>query len=346
MTTPEQGERLFAALADRFPASEIPALTAQLIEWRTTRPLQGLRVLDATPLFFNTCVKHAVLMAGGADLSVAYCSQLPFDRNAVDLLNAHGVPVRFQIFDSPDQEAFDVILDCGAIHRMIPSRFGVAELTRSGVHYYENDAVRRNVYLTDSGTVKMIETCLGTGESCLRALRHLGYGPFEGKNVLIFGSGKVGGGIAMYFRRERACVTVADDPSRVPGTLDFHDLSAVRQAIRSADYVITATGLCNAHAACGSDLAASKAVLVNMGVEDEFGPDVPASRVLNRKNPLNFLLEEPTKTRYIDPTMALDNAAVSVLINTPPGKGLIFPDRDLEMKILDDVRRGGVITDE
>lgn len=56
------------------------------------------------------------------------------------------------------------------------------------------------------------------------------------------------------------------------------------------------------------------ALIANMGVEDEFGPEVPAERVLNAKSPLNFVLEEPTHLKYIDPTMALDNyGALEVL---------------------------------
>ena len=83
-----------------------------------------------------------------------------------------------------------------------------------------------------------------------------------------------------------------------------------------------------------------------MGVEDEFGPNLPENRVLNRKKTLNFLLEEPTKTCYIDPAMALHNEAVPVLLSSPPGTGVILPDAGLETAILDHVRRAGSIGDE
>lgn len=340
-------ERLLRLLADRFPASEIPALTAQYHAWRDTRPLAGLRVLDATPLFFNTCVKHAVLLAAGAELTAAYSDKIPYDRAAVELLRTCGVPDCFNAFNT--KEKYDIILDCGGLHAGMETMYGAAELTRSGVYRYEHSG--RNVFLTDSGRVKAIETCLGTGESCLRALKQFGYDDCKGKNVLIFGYGKVGRGLVMYFQDAGARVSAVDDPAVVPAILpdglaliDRNDADAVRKAVTGAWCVVTATGRANALSPFADALAASHALLVNMGVEDEFGPPVPASRVLNGKAPLNFILEEPTRTRFIDPTMALDNAGALVLLHAEPDAGILLPDAALEREILRPVLAAGVIS--
>ena len=90
---------------------------------------------------------------------------------------------------------------------------------------------------------------------------------------------------------------------------------------READLVVTATGVKDAAAPYAADLLAGHAILANMGVEDEFGAGVPAERVLNAKAPLNFALEEPTRMRYIDPTLALHNLAATRLAagGLPPG---------------------------
>lgn len=341
MISASEAERIWLYFSGAFDGKEIPALTAQYRAWSKTRPLEGLRILDATPLFLNTCVKHAALIAGGADLTAAYSDLVPYDPKVVELLEKQGVRTVRNAYDGTDA-GYDVILDCGGVHCGMTSTYGAVELTRSGVPRYECRA-GRNVFLADSGVIKRIETSLGTGESCLRALTHLGYGPFPGKNVLILGGGKVGGGIAAYFRRAGALVSVADDPASVPGAIPFRSRPAMTEAVRSADFIVTATGRANAHAELADELTACRAVLVNMGVEDEFGPDVPESCVLNRKAPLNFILDEPTRTRYIDPTMALDNEGVLILKNAAPGTGLIVPDAALEKRILDDVRRGGVI---
>lgn len=45
----------------------------------------------------------------------------------------------------------------------------------------------------------------------------------------------------------------------------------------------------------------SGVLLANMGVEDEWGPEIPKNRLLNEGRPLNFILPDPTQMRYIDP---------------------------------------------
>ncbi len=336
------GNLLLSAVSGLFPARSIPALTDQIARWQETRPLDGVRVLDATPLFFNTCVKYAALLAAGAELTVAYSDRLPYSTQALALLENTGIPTVFNAFDDPHAEMFDVVLDCGALHREMNTKYGAAELTRSGVEPYL--AAGKNVFLTDSGKVKMIETCLGTGESCLRALRHCGYPEFAEKKVLLFGGGKVGRGIEMYFQRAGATVDLVD--GNVPGAVDHRDTAAVVELADAADFIVSATGIRHAHQVYAPELARTDAVIVNMGVEDEYGSAMPEDRVLNRKRTLNFLLDEPTKTCYIDPAMALHNEAVAVLLNTPGGTGAILPAEVLENAILAQVRNAGLIGNE
>ena len=61
-------QEVAAALARDYPPSDCPALSAQHDAWAQTRPLAGLTVLDATPLFRNTRVKHLALQAAGAEV--------------------------------------------------------------------------------------------------------------------------------------------------------------------------------------------------------------------------------------------------------------------------------------
>ena len=112
--------------------------------------------------------------------------------------------------------------------------------------------------------------------------------------------------------------------------------------------MVTATGI--RHALAGkfdaAKLAASETILANMGVEDEFGPEIPEERVLNRKQPLNFVLEEPTLLKYIDPTMALDNFGALQLLTCDLPAGLNLPTPEQEEEILRTVREAGEITAE
>ena len=83
-----------------------------------------------------------------------------------------------------------------------------------------------------------------------------------------------------------------------------------------------------------------------MGADDEFGPDIPPERAVNRKRPVNFMLSEPTSTRYIDPTLALHNAGILELMRHSAGPGLLTPSASLEDSILADVCAAGVINGE
>ena len=104
------------------------------------------------------------------------------------------------------------------------------------------------------------------------------------------------------------------------------------------------SGVLHALAPFASVLLDSDALLVNMGADDEFGPDIPPERAVNRKRPVNFMLPEPTATRYIDPTLALHNAGILELMRG--GSGIMVPRAELEEEILADVRAAGVISDE
>ncbi len=332
-------DKFWNAAAGRFASADIPALTEQYQTWKETRPLAGMRVLDGAPVFYNTCVKYAALLAAGADLTVAVSDAFPYDPAVVDFLKESGIPCLPAAECKKGQE-FDIILDNGAVFCDVESTYGASELTRSGVNRYEQIS-GKNVFLADSGIIKRIETMLGTGESCLRTLKHLGYGPFDGKKLLLFGCGKVGRGIAMYFRRDGAIVTTVSADNA--GDLHKDDTAGVKQAISQADVIVTVTGHADAAAVYAEEIIRSHAVLANMGVEDEFGANVPAERVLNGKQTLNFMLEEPTLTRYIETTLALHNAGAVILKNTPAGSGKILPPPELEHDILETVKRRGAI---
>lgn len=353
-------------LNDAYEKREYPALSAFFAEWSGTRPFRALRVLVATPVFRNTLLEYRALIAGGADLVVGVAGGMPCDLGIVDVLRGNGIPV-IGLQEALEMEArcaesgdcaFDLILDCAGQFSACHPRFGFVELTRSGVQFYEK--CEHPVYVADSGIVKRIETCLGTGEGYVRALAQLGYdfcldpgtdgAPSAGKKFIVFGSGKVGQGIVLQLLRSGADVHVVTDCSRganpfleanevsvtdcsrganpfldaneVPVT-DCNDLDAVASLVRDADFVVTATGVKGAldRPQIVEALLASGAVLANMGVEDEYGPNVPASRVLAEKKPLNFILEEPTHLKYIDASLALHAALGELLVNEARGSG-------------------------
>lgn len=336
-------------LAKYYRAGEYPALRSQIDSWETRRPFAGLSILDGTPVFRNTMVKYLALLTGGADLTVVLGEGIPYDPAIAQLLPEFGIPVLST--NKACQKQFDVVLDCAGVNSMVKSKFGYVELTRSGLYHYRN--CRQPVFFVDASRVKEIETALGTGDGFRRGMAQAGFGDFKGRRIVLFGYGKVGRGIAFYARLEGAELIVVDDSSRVKppeGCLlvDYRQRDAVEAALEKAWCVVTATGRAGALAGIFDmkKLANGNALIANMGVEDEFGPELPAERVLNHKAPLNFMLEEPTLLKYIDPSMALNNAGISVLMAGGLSGGIVEPSPELESEILNIVRKNGEIASE
>lgn len=330
-----------------YPENEFPALERQYRRWRETRPLAGVRVLDATPLFRNTLAKHRALLAAGARLTVGTADEIPFSPEAATKLAEWGIA---RIHNGVSPEKFDVILDCGGVHARLLPRFGFAELTRSGVPRFTGTALP--VVSIDDSRLKLSETALGTGDGFVRAMKQLGYGDFGGRRVVVFGGGKVGSGIALALRSAGAEPVIVDELSRwreFAGVrwLDRADRAAVRREVAGAWCAVTATGVAGALAEYRLETVIDSPVLLaNMGVEDEFGPAISGSRVLNDKKPLNFLLDEPTRMAYIDPVMALCNLAAVLLVSGDVPPGISPPPPAAETEIIDSVRSGGVIAAE
>lgn len=198
--------------------------------------------------------------------------------------------------------------------------------------------------------MKRVETTLGTGDGFVRAMSTIGYGDVCGRQIVVFGGGKVGSGVVRAARRLGARVIVVDAKSvPVPPGCEqvrLADMALVRRAIDTAWCVVSATGVRAALDRFAADLVAGRALLANLGAEDEFGPRIPPGRVLAGKQPLNFVLEEPTRLAYLDPVFALSNRAALVLTQRTLGPGIHVPPPPLEAEILQDVIDRGAIAAE
>ena len=83
---------LLAPVRGKYSEKEYPALQEQMNRWAEEKPLQGIRVLDGTPVFANTLLKYAALTAGGAELTVGYSDQIPYDPEIIRFLQESGIP--------------------------------------------------------------------------------------------------------------------------------------------------------------------------------------------------------------------------------------------------------------
>ena len=299
---------------------ELPVLLDQYKRWLESRPLEGCRVIDASPVFRNTCAKYAALLAAGADLTVAVSRVMPHDPEILLLLAAYGIPV---IGAERTEGPYDVVLDCAGALSHVPSLCGYVELTRSGAQHYVG--CTQPVWMVDAGKIKQIETCLGTGESFFRALASLGFDDWHGKTLVVIGYGKVGRGIVLHANG-----------------------AALSHAVKQAFCAVTATGrrhalsnLIDPALPCSSGV-----LLANMGVEDEWGPSIPKNSILNEGRPLNFILPDPTQMCYIDSSLALHNQGAVELAAGRGKPGLFPPPPETEEYFLSLVRSGGIIPEQ
>lgn len=346
---------MYSALREYFRETytpdDYPTLAIQCTQWLDSKPFEGLTIIDATPLCRNTIHKYLNLIDAGAELTVAMNPIGKCDAETVRLLRESDIKL-VAIDDKLPQ--YDIIMDCAALLINHTPRIGYVELTRSHSELYAN--VSKPAFIADSGRIKRIETFLGTGESFVRAMRCLGYYDWSGRSLVVFGSGKVGSGIIHYANRSGAKVTVVTDLSnispqikeQVVEVIDFKDREAVHKVLQDAYAVVTATGV---EGALGktvepSVLIASGAILANMGATDEYGSEFPESRVLNGKETINFILDEPTHLKYIDATMTLHNYGAEYLVRNPNLQGVIEPQAELEEQLMQWTRQYGKIGEE
>lgn len=361
---------VFEDILHIYTKKEYPALDYLNQKWSKTKPFAGLRILVATPVFRNTMIQYEAFLAAGAELYVGQDTVL-FDKTIVSELrkrNFSVVSLQDVLLLEQNNQFFDVILDCAGQFASCHPTIGFVELTRSGVQFYQNS--EKPVYVADSGFVKRIETSLGTGDGYFRALQQLGCKDFKNKNLVIFGSGKVGCGIALQGFRKGCKVTIVTDTSRsqMQGSLqvdfslflkekgmqvvDYKNYLAISDVILQSDFVVTATGKKSAldQPQIVDAILKTKALVANMGVEDEFGENIPSNRVLNDKGSLNFMLEEPTHLKYIDASLALHAILAEKLLQEKQSnnlfQGIKNPPQDLEQKILDITIQNGLIGDE
>lgn len=296
-------------------------------EWAVTQPAKGLRIVHNIPLTVTTLLKLECLRAGGAELlvtSFSFCEPVPV---ALEALAAARIP--FQKVQDVEGD-FDVVMDCGAeLLQTCRGRLGAIELTRSGAIAYERAMPDYPVVSVDDTRLKQLETCLGTGEGVYRAICDLAARDLSGAHLVLFGFGKVGRGIAHYFKDtvDRITAVEADEnrlqvaTSRGLAGVSAYNKQDVEELVSAADVVVTATGRAGVISGNYNPSAFRKrAILANAGAEDEYGEAFTKDEVLFGKGPVNFSQAEPTQMQFLDPIFYAHNIALLDLLTKPePG---------------------------
>lgn len=317
----------FDFIFEQYGPDVAPFMHRMRQEWADSQPVKGLSLVHNIPLTATTLLKLACLRAGGADLlvtSFSFCEPAPV---ALETLAEVGIPFE-RVQDIKGD--FDVVLDCGAeLMATCRGRLGAVELTRSGAIAYERSEPDYPVVSVDDTRLKQLETCLGTGEGVYRAICDLASRDLAGADLVLFGFGKVGRGIAHYFKETVGRITVVEmlsDRLQVAEDRGFETVSAshkneVEALVARADVVVTATGRGGVISDYYDPASFRQgAILANAGAEDEFGAAFSAKDVLFEKGPVNFSQDEPTRMQFLDPIFYAHNLAVLDLLDRPaPG---------------------------
>lgn len=303
-----------------FAIREIPFLTEMRHELQKNPLLKGLTILHNTPLTLATAFKLEVLAFGGAKIVATCIKALPPEQRAVELLQAANIPVQIEHVFHGD---YDIHLDCcGELIVQKPPRIGAVELTQTGSEIYRKTPIKYPIVSVDDSKLKIIETFFGTGDGFIRALQLVKQNDIYNKAYVVFGYGKVGRGIVHALKKITSNITIVDHikPPLFPKDLKFintNNLKAIRKAISESFAVVTASGIkgliTNFYCFTKSDFGQS--ILINMGAEDEYGNNFSLNDIEFEKKPFNFVLQEPTAYRYLDPIFYAHNLSIDLIRN-------------------------------
>ncbi|MDH5605550.1 MAG: hypothetical protein OEY93_01570 [Anaerolineae bacterium] len=314
-------ETFFNSKAHQAEIQDLPLLRMLAARYKEERPFSGVRVVVGHLLVRNTMAVIEALISGGADLVIAEGHRTPAADIVIDELAQVGIAVL------PNAEAVlqgDIFLDVNAVLGRLKTPQAAAEVTRTGILHYQHIACP--VVSADDCKAKKIEGFYGTGDGFLRAWRQLKPEiPLEGKRLVQFGYGKIGRGAAFRTRAAGLEVIVADvgesaqnrarqDGFRVVGGQPNPELE---QALAQADIVIAVTSIPDilSRSIPAAWLRANNPALVNLGAQDEFGPNFADGEIVGGKAiPLNFHLANPTENRYVDAPLAAHVLALEALL--------------------------------
>ncbi|HEX4044234.1 MAG TPA: hypothetical protein VHZ76_01030 [Gammaproteobacteria bacterium] len=319
----------FETLHYKYPDSQIPFLKKELDFVLHEKIYSGLKILHNTPLTTAALLKVEILALGGAEITVSCISTLTPENEAIEILKSANVKIQI---DHNFKEQFDFHLDCcGELIDILVPKIGAVELTQTGTQKYKIAQLEYPVISVDDSKLKILETFMGTGDGFVRAIHELFGNEIYGKKFVLFGFGKVGKGIAYALKEFTENIIVIDIKKAgflfseyvTPCFICSNEVAKIRKTIKDAYCVVTSTGhkeiMSNFYNFTKKDFG--EALLANMGAEDEYGQNFTNSETLFDKQPLNFLLPEPTKIRYLDPVFYAHNRGVNLIMGNKLASG-------------------------
>lgn len=238
-------------------------------KFREEKPFDGLKIGMALHVEAKTGILALTLRDGGAKVRLASCNPLSTDDSVVQALRDEGLEVYARKGENREeyyQNLYrvleiepDIIIDDGGdlttlLHREYKhiKIMGGNEETTTGVirlRVMEKKGVLRFPMfdVNDAKMKHLFDNRYGTGQSTLDGIMTATNLTIAGKNVVVAGYGWCGRGIAMRMRGMGANVIVTEiDPIKaIEARMDGFRVMRMLDAIKKADFVITATGMKN-----------------------------------------------------------------------------------------------------
>lgn len=233
------------------------------------RGLSGIKIGMAVHLEAKTGILALTLRDCGAKVALTSCNPLTTDDCvAIALKGEEDLSVYAKRGQTNDEyyEALnlvldlepDVVIDDGAdlisiLHTertsLLEGVMGASEETTTGVHRLKvmaNDGLLKFpvISVNDANMKYLFDNRYGTGQSTMDGIMSATNLLIAGKNFVVAGYGWCGRGIAMRAKGMGARVTVTEvDPVRaIEAKLDGFDVMPMKEAVKGADFVVTATG--------------------------------------------------------------------------------------------------------
>ncbi|MEL9914290.1 MAG: adenosylhomocysteinase [Thermoplasmatales archaeon] len=247
----------------------MPVLGAIRSRFSKTKPLKGLKVAMALHLEAKTAALAYTLKVAGASVRIAGCNPLSTDDEVADSLKKDyhvdvyakkgiGRDEYYEYLSKTLEFEPDIIVDDGgdlttlALQRkdVYENIIGGNEETTTGVIRLKNmekeGALKFPMFDVNDALMKhLFDNRYGTGQSTIDGVLSATNLVLAGKNVVVAGYGWCGRGIANRMRGMGAKVTVTEiDPFKsIEAHMDGFDVKRMRDALKDADLVITATGV-------------------------------------------------------------------------------------------------------
>ncbi len=238
-------------------------------EFMEKKPFRGLKVGMALHVEAKTGILALTLARGGAKVRLASCNPLSTDDDVIASLKIQGLEVYAKKGESREEyyenlhhvlemEPNIIIDDGGDLTTLLHTEYrdmkiiGGNEETTTGVlrlKIMERKGVLRfpMFNVNDARMKHLFDNRYGTGQSTLDGIMSATNLSIAGKTVVVAGYGWCGRGIAMRMRGMGAdvIITEIDEVRAIEARMDGFRVMRMEEAIKQADFVITATGMKN-----------------------------------------------------------------------------------------------------